>query len=91
MKNWTIKDGESSRVYLIDSGRDAIGEIVYADTRNPADAQLIAAAPDLLAALTDLYLVAKEQLDQSATHDGLNNCEWLAKAHAAIHRATGEA
>lgn len=56
-----------------------------------ANARLMAAAPDLLAALTDLYLVAKEQLDQTATHDGLNNWQWLARARAAIRKATGEA
>ncbi len=53
MKNWTIADGESPRVYLINDGRDAVGEIVFAETRHPEDARLIAAAPDLLAALKD--------------------------------------
>lgn len=53
-----------------------------------ANGRLIAAAPDLLAALTDLYLVAREQLDQSATHDGLTNCEWLANAQAALIKAS---
>ncbi len=53
MKRWTIADGESPRVYLINDGRDAVGEIVYTDTRRPEDARLIAAAPDLLAALKD--------------------------------------
>lgn len=49
---WTIQHGHSSRVYLINNPQGhAVGEIVYSDTRNPADAQLIAAAPDLLAAL----------------------------------------
>ena len=51
MKKWTIADGESPRVYLINDGRDAVGEIVYTDTRRPEDARLIAAAPDLLDAL----------------------------------------
>jgi len=53
MKNWTIADGESPRVYLINDGRDAVGEIVFAETRRPEDARLIAAAPELLAALKD--------------------------------------
>lgn len=45
---WTIQHGP--RVYLINGPKGhALG--VYADTRNPSDAQLIAAAPDLLAAL----------------------------------------
>jgi hypothetical protein len=55
-----------------------------------ANARLIAAAPDLLDALTNLYLVAQEQLDQSATHDGLTNCDWLARCRAAIAKATGD-
>jgi hypothetical protein len=54
-----------------------------------ANARLIAAAPELLDALTNLYLVAQEQLDQSATHDGLTNCDWLARCRAAIAKATG--
>ena len=49
---WKIEDGESRRVYLInDSKGHAVGEIVYSDTRNRSDAQLISAAPDLLDAL----------------------------------------
>jgi hypothetical protein len=52
MKRWTIAAGESPRVYLINDGRDAVGEIVYTDTRRPEDARLIAAAPDLLDALS---------------------------------------
>jgi hypothetical protein len=51
MKRWTIAAGESPRVYLINDGRDAVGEIVFTDTRRPEDARLIAAAPDLLDAL----------------------------------------
>lgn len=48
---WTCKvSPHDSRVVLIDSKtHGAIGELVYADTRKPADARLIAAAPELLA------------------------------------------
>lgn len=48
---WTIEPAQDRRVYLINHRRAAVGEIVYTDTRNPADASLIAAAPDLLDAL----------------------------------------
>jgi len=47
---WKIDGAISTRVLLInDSKGYAIGEIV--DTRNPANARLISAAPDLLEAL----------------------------------------
>jgi hypothetical protein len=55
-----------------------------------AHARLLTAAPDLLDALTNLYLVAREQLDQSATHDGLTNCDWLAAARAAINKTAAD-
>ena len=35
MKNWTIADGQDRRVYLINDGRDAVGEIVFCETRRP--------------------------------------------------------
>lgn len=53
-----------------------------------ANARLIAAAPDLLDALENLYSRAFAQLDRSATHDGLENCNALGDARAAIRRAT---
>ena len=47
---WKIDGAHSTRVLLINDAKGyAIGEIV--DTRNPANAKLIAAAPDLLDAL----------------------------------------
>jgi hypothetical protein len=52
---WKINDGESRRVYLVNTQKgDAIGEIIYTDTRNPDNARLIAAAPDLLLLVGDL-------------------------------------
>lgn len=48
---WHISNARSTKVDLIDNAKnEAIGEIVWVDTRNPADAKLIAAAPDLLEA-----------------------------------------
>lgn len=79
----TIRDAQGEHIAHVCWLDDAIPEAV-------ANAQLMAAAPELLAELTNLYLVASEQFDQSATHDGLQNCEWLARARAAIARATGD-
>jgi hypothetical protein len=48
---WHISEARSTKVDLIDNAQNhAVGEIVWADVRNPADAKLIAAAPDLLEA-----------------------------------------
>ena len=55
-----------------------------------ANARLIAAAPDLLEALRDLLSRAESELDQTATHDGLANCDALARCRAAIAKATGD-
>ena len=76
---WQIADGESRRVYLINHGRDAVGETVYTDTRNPADARLIAAAPDLLACLLDV-------LDANGDLDVMD----FDRYRAAIAKATGQ-
>lgn len=53
-----------------------------------ANARLISAAPDLLEALRDL--LSRADLDQSATHDGLENCDALARCRAAIAKVTGD-
>ena len=86
---WTIADGESRRVYLINHGRDAVGETVYTETRNPADARLIAAAPDLLAALKGIL----REHDALQMAEGRTGDRWPAatRARAAITKATGEA
>jgi hypothetical protein len=55
-------------------------------------ASIFAAAPDLLSALGRLLQISQNELDQSATHEGLLNCEALANARAAIAKAErGEA
>jgi hypothetical protein len=56
------------------------------DGKEEANARLIAAAPELLSALQSL-LEKAVALDQSPTHEGLNNCDALAKARAAIAKA----
>lgn len=54
-------------------------------------AHLFASAPDLLSTLEGLLKIAEKQLDQSATHEGLLNCQALANARAALRKAKGEA
>ena len=56
------------------------------------NAALIAASPELLSALTDLLSCCERPqggLDQSPTHEGLTNCNAMAKARATIAKATG--
>ena len=80
---WTIQHGASPRVYLIDSPQGhAIGEIVYSDTRNPSDAQLIAAAPDLLQALNGMLQLFADTQD-------MEDYETVQFARAAIYKAIG--
>jgi hypothetical protein len=88
MKNWTIADGESPRVYLINDGRDAVGEIVFAETRRPKDARLIAAAPDLLAALY-LALPFVEDHEESEIYKPGAVADAIRKIRAAIDKAEG--
>jgi hypothetical protein len=85
MKRWTIAAGESPRVYLINDGRDAVGEIVYTDTRRPEDARLIAAAPDLLDALY-LALPFVEDHEGSEIYKPGAVAEAIRKIRAAIDK-----
>ena len=46
---WSLHDARSTRVDLINNAKGhAVGEIVWVDVRNPADAALIVHAPDML-------------------------------------------
>ena len=78
---WTLNPARSTRVDLIDNPKgEAIGEVVWVDVRNPADAQLICAAPELLAALKVLLPIA------ASAYGALSKD--LDQARAAIARAT---
>jgi hypothetical protein len=66
------------------------GELVGTITTKKANLMLMTAAPDLLFTLEKL-LACASKLDQSATHDGLQNCEAIAQARVAIRKAKGEA
>ena len=61
------------------------------ESEQKANANLLAAAPDLLSALIALEKASREVLDTSATHDGLENCKILLEARVAIQKAKGEA
>jgi hypothetical protein len=82
---WTLAAGHRSRVLLINDSRGhAVGE--YVDTRNPADAHLIAAAPDLLDALCTALPFVED-------HEGSNiyKAGAVAKALATIRAAIEKA
>jgi hypothetical protein len=61
----------------------------FSKTFDPSAARLISAAPDLLSAL-EVLISRANSLDQSATHDGLQNCEAIAQAQEALRKAKGE-
>ena len=65
-------------------------EVCALHSGNAANAKLIASAPELLDALENL-LKRASSLDQSAGHDGLQNCQCIASARNAIAKAKGEA
>jgi hypothetical protein len=75
-----IKDAQGEIIAQIPDWTDGLAETT-------ANARLMAAAPDLLTALRDLLSRAEIELDQTATHDGLANCDALANCRAAIIRA----
>lgn len=79
---WTLNDARSTRVDLIDTQQGhAVGEIVWVDVRNPADARLIVAAPDMLETLRDIVGMLTDANDMRA--------DALHAARTAIVRATG--
>jgi hypothetical protein len=60
----------------------------YATTYDPQAAKMIQYGPELLATLRAL-IKRCASLDQSVTHDGIENCYAIAKAGEAIGLATG--
>lgn len=83
---WTLNPARSTRVDLIDNAKGhAIGEIVWVDVRNPADAQLIAAAPALLVALH----AALDAVDADRAQ-GIEPPDWYGLARAAVACAVGD-
>jgi hypothetical protein len=87
---WKIDGAHSTRVLLINDAKGhAIGEIV--DTRNPANAKLIAAAPDLLEALCTALPFVEDHADdhaQSGVYKSGAVARAVAQIRAAIEQAT---
>ena len=83
---WKIDAAHSSRVLLINDAKGyAVGEIV--DTRNPANARLIAAAPDLLEALCTALPFVEDHEDGDIYKRG-TIARAVAQIRAAIDKAT---
>ena len=74
-------------VYQGDTGTICRGDNEMIDWK--ANARLISAAPELYEALNNLVELATKQLDQSATNEGMENCDCLASARAALAKAEG--
>lgn len=78
---WSVLERCCGRLF-IDSPTAVVAAITFNDAIGKLDAALIAAAPDLLAALADLVpLIAAEYPQQADV--------WLADARAAIAKAEG--
>lgn len=76
---WSVLDRGCGRM-VIDSPSALVASVTFNDAAGKLDAALIAAAPDLLAALVDLVpLIAAEYPQQADT--------WLADARTAIAKA----
>ena len=86
---WKIDGAHSTRVLLINDAKCyAIGEIV--DTRNPANATLIAAAPDLLEALCTALPFVEDHAEDHAS-SGVYKSGAVARAVAQIRAAIEQA
>ncbi len=80
---WHLSNARSTKVDLIDNAKnEAVGEIIWVDTRNPADAKLIAAAPDLLEACIEALNLFDNYPD---CYEAIGTLELL---QAAITKAT---
>ena len=104
---WTVENGKRARGYMTAVMRDgfAIADVPclrgdpYDDDEADANAHLIAAAPDLLAALQETLRALECHLDDDTKSHGLKsrdclcpcNSNEVVRARAALSRATGGA
>ena len=66
--------------------------VTVCTTRTEADARLIAAAPDMLAALVGMIQAMRKALPHlPADHEAVFCGEWLDEANSAIAKAKGDA
>lgn len=95
---WEIGERKEAQV-VVRTGKDCVAYVkdLWAGLNEPfrcderdSNARLIAAAPDMLEALRSL-LARCVMLDQSATHEGLANCNAMSYARQAIAKAEGKA
>lgn len=90
---WHIGTGKATQIIYGTDGYAVANAVTYHGRDTESDmvenARLIAAAPELLAALERLSERCAA-LDQSATHDGIENCNAMVAARAAIAKAKGE-
>ena len=60
---WSLSDSRSTMVLLIDDKeKKAVGEVVFVDVRNPADASLIVMSPELLECLQAAFAESEKAL-----------------------------
>ena len=93
------EDDEQRCIGIVKEGQGYIAGIhilASADTGNTeftaedeANAHLIAAAPAMYEALQGMLTLVKH-IDQSATNEGLTNCDIIAKARQALAQAEGK-
>jgi hypothetical protein len=79
--------------YKASTGNDYQGLVIEDGTgRNIAvtyeakDAELVALAPEMAELLKRLWVAGENELDQSATHEGLNNCDLLRDVRVLLYK-----
>lgn len=82
---WTVEKFQDN--LGINAGEGRVAWVSFDDEQGQADARLIAAAPDLLSALTDLLAAPESDAAVHFEGQGLGPVEY--RAHEAILKAVG--